>query len=349
MAEGLQREGATMAEFRGTVRVVDVARAAGVSTATVSNVINKPDRVGSRTRRKVERTIQELGFVPNRAAQQLRIGTSTSVGLIGPDISYPFFTDLARGAEAEAEERGLSVFLGNSDTSEPKQANLARSFLQQRPRGLILAPIKGPHDVLQIAEQSSIPTVLVDTPPLLDEGASSVASDSIAGGRMAAKHLIERGSRRLAFIGHPGDPTQVLERWRGAQLEVADHPGVSLVRIPPERRGLPAGIQIGRAVLAMAPDQRPDGLIAPNDALAVGAVNALVAGAGIDVFRDIRVIGYDDLEIAANAIVPITTIRQSSGLIGRSAIALLEELVGSTEPTHRRIVYDPILVPRSTT
>jgi LacI family transcriptional regulator len=338
-----------MPEVRGTVRVVDVARAAGVSTATVSNVINKPDRVGSRTRRKVERTIEQLGFVPNRAAQQLRIGTSTSVALIVPDISYPFFTDLARGAEAAAEERGLSVFLGNSDTSEAKQATLARSFLQQRVRGLLIAPIRDPRDVLQIAEHGGTHTVLVDTPPLLDEGASSVASDSIAGGRMAARHLIERGSKRLAFIGHSGDPTQVVERWNGAQLEVKEHPGVTLVRIPPQRRGLPAGIQIGRSLLELPADERPDGLIAPNDALAVGVVNALVAGAGIDVFRDIRVIGYDDLEIASNAIVPITTIRQSSELIGRSAIALLEELVNATEPTHRRIVYDPILVPRQTT
>jgi LacI family transcriptional regulator len=338
-----------VAEARATVRVVDVARAAGVSTATVSNVINKPDRVGVRTRRKVERAISELGFVPNRAAQQLRIGVSTSVGLVVPDVSYPFFTDLARGAEAEAADRGLSVFLGNSDINHDKEVGLVRSFLQQRVRGLLVAPITDPRAVLDIAEQADVPFVLVDTPPLVDCNVSSVASDSFAGGRIAVRHLRERGSTRLAFIGWDGDPSQIIERWNGALREVGDLPGVTMRRIPPEGRGLRAGINIGRAILAMPRSERPDGLIAPNDALAVGVVNALVAGAGPEVFREIRVVGYDDLEIASNAVVPITSIRQSSELIGRSAIGLLEELVGVGEPTHRRIVYDPTLVVRSTT
>jgi LacI family transcriptional regulator len=338
-----------MTEGRGPVRVIDVARAAGVSTATVSNVVNKPERVGVRTRRKVERAIRELGFVPNRAAQQLRIGQSSSVGLIVPDVSYPFFTDLARGAEAEAAELGLSVFLGNSDIDHDKEVGLVRSFLQQRVRGLLVAPITSPRAVLDIAEQADVPFVLVDTPPLLEGNVSSVASDSFAGGRIAVRHLVERGSTRLGFIGSDADPSQVIERWHGAQREVDDLPGVTLERIAPDARGLRAGITIGRAILERPADARPDGLIAPNDALAVGVVNALVAGAGTDVFRDIRVIGYDDLEIGACAVVPITSIRQSSELIGRSAIRLLEELVGSAEPTHRRIVYDPILVTRSTT
>ncbi|WP_168203902.1 LacI family DNA-binding transcriptional regulator [Humibacter ginsenosidimutans] len=338
-----------MNESRGAVRVIDVARAAGVSTATVSNVINKPDRVGARTRRKVERAIDDLGFVPNRAAQQLRIGVSSSVGLIVPDVSYPFFTDLARGAEAEAAERGLSVFLGNSDINHGKEVGLVRSFLQQRVRGLLVAPITDPRAVLDIAEHAEVPFVLVDTPSLIDANVSSVASDGFAGGRIAVRHLRERGSTRLAFIGWDGDPAQVLERWNGAQREAQETPGMALRRIPPEGRGLPAGVNIGRAILAMPPSERPDGLIAPNDALAVGVVNALVAGAGTEVFRDIRVVGYDDLEIASNAVVPITSIRQSSELIGRSAISLLEELVSTSEPVHRRIVYEPTLVVRSTT
>lgn len=338
-----------MSEVRGTVRVIDVARAAGVSTATVSNVINKPDRVGVRTRRKVERAISDLGFVPNRAAQQLRIGVSTSVGLVVPDVSYPFFTDLARGAEAEAAGRGLSVFLGNSDINHDKEAALVRSFLQQRVRGLLVAPITSPRAVLEIAEQADVPFVLVDTPPLVEGNVSSVASDSFAGGRIAVRHLCERGSTRLAFIGSDADPTQVIERWNGALREVQELPGVTLQRIPPEGRGLRAGIRIGRSLLSMPPSERPDGLIAPNDGLAVGVVNALVAEKGTEVFRDIRVVGYDDLEIAANAVVPITSIRQSSELIGRSAIDLLEELVNVPEPAHRRIVYDPVLVQRATT
>lgn len=338
-----------MNESHGPVRVVDVARAAGVSTATVSNVINKPDRVGVRTRHRVERAIDELGFVPNRAAQQLRVGVSTSIGLVVPDVSYPFFTDLGRGAEAEAADLGLSVFLGNSDIDHAKEVGLVKSFLQQRVRGLLVAPITSPRAVLEIAEQAEVPFVLVDTPPLLDGNFSTVSSDSLAGGRIAVRHLVERGSTRLAFIGSDADPSQVIERWHGAEREIHEFPGVTLERIAPEARGLRAGIGIGRAILSRPPAERPDGLIAPNDALAVGVVNALVAGAGLDVFRDIRVIGYDDLEIASNAVVPITSIRQSSELIGRSAIRLLEELVGVSQPTHRRIVYDPILVVRATT
>lgn len=338
-----------MSEARGTVRVIDVALAAGVSTATVSNVINKPTRVGATTRRKVERAIRELGFTPNRAAQQLRIGVSSSVGLIVPDVSYPFFTDLARGAEAEAADLGLAVFLGNSDVDHDKEIALVKSFLQQRVRGLLVAPITSPRAVLDIAASADLPFVLVDTPPLVDGNVSSVSSDSLAGGRIAVRHLRERGSTRLAFIGSDADPAQVIERWNGARREVEDVPGVSLVRMAPEGRGLRAGISIGHAILRMPPSERPDGLIAPNDALAVGVVNALVADAGTGVFRDIRVIGYDDLQIASNAVVPITSIRQSSDKIGRSAIELLEELVNSTEPAHRRIVYDPILVVRATT
>jgi LacI family transcriptional regulator len=334
---------------RSPVKISEVARAAGVSPGTVSNAINQPDRVNSRTLKRVKQAIAELGYMPNRAARQLRVGHSATIGLIVPDLSYPFFVDLARGAEQEADRRGATIVLANSDQDPARERKLLRIFAQQRMQGVLLAPMGAlPDEAFALAEQGTT-LVLVDNEGGARESFSSVVSDSALGGRIAARHLIERGCRRLAFVGTDDNPEQIVNRFRGAQAEVAAWPGVSIVLVEPDGQGLTAGADVGADLSATDASERPDGVIASNDAIAVGLVNALVRHGGAELLSHIKVVGYDDLEIAATAVTPVTSIRQPTEEIGRTGVELIAGGLGREPGSIRHVMFTPTLVVRQTT
>jgi len=144
------------------VSVRDVAVAAGVSVGTVSNVLNRPDRVAGATVERVNAAIADLGFVRNDAARQLRAGRSRSIGLVVLDVSNPFFTDVARGAEQRAAEEGLSVLLGNSDESSSRERGYLDLFEEQRVHGVLISPIADDLPRLRRLRERGIPVVLVD-------------------------------------------------------------------------------------------------------------------------------------------------------------------------------------------
>src|SRR5690606_7190449 len=179
------------------VGVKDVAAAAGVSVGTVSNVLNRPDRVSARTVERVQNAIQELGFVRNDAARQLRAGRSRSIGLIIPDIGNPFFAEVARGAEDRAAEAGLTVLLGSSDETEERQAAHVDLFREQRVNGVLITPASDDVSGLRALVDAGVPVVLVDR-EAPDSAFASVAVDDIEGGRLAAEHLLATGRRRIA-------------------------------------------------------------------------------------------------------------------------------------------------------
>lgn len=334
---------------RAPVKISDVARAAGVSPGTVSNAINQPGRVNSRTLKRVKSAIAELGYVPNRTARQLRVGMSATIGLIVPDLSYPFFTDLARAAEAEAERLGIALILANSDVDPAREKRLLGTFAQQRLQGVLIAPIGTlPEEAFALKAQGTA-LVLLDNEGGARDAFSSVSSDSVHGGRLATRHLIERGARSIAFVGTPTHAAQVQHRLEGAREESQLTPGVTITMLDPQGRGLSAGYALGTRLAGEAPENRPDAILAPNDALAVGLVNALVHHGGLELLRSVKVVGYDDLEIAATAAAPLTTVRQPSDAIARSGVELLHNLGTNADSELRHIVYPPSLIVRETT
>lgn len=325
----------------------DVAATASVSVGTVSNVLNAPERVAPATVARVHAAIEELGFVRNDAARQLRAGRSRSIGLLVLDVGNPFFTDLARAAERHAAQSNLVVLLGTTDDDPQRERAYLETFEEQRVFGLLISPVGDDLDRLLVAHGRGIPVVLVDR-----DGAGtplpSVAVDDVAGGRLAVAHLCEQGRRRIAFVGGPHGLRQVADRLAGAREAAGEYPGVMLEAIPTDEPSVLAGRAAGERLCALPADRRPDAVFCANDLLAIGVLQALMIG-GVSVPGDIALIGYDDIDFARSAAVPLSSIRQPSTDIGTTAIDLLLTAAESPEAEPRHVVFRPELVARAST
>src|SRR4051812_47149364 len=176
--------------------VKDVALAAGVSLGTVSNVLNRPHRVTSSTRQRVERAMEELGFVRNESAQQLRAGRSSTLAYVMLDARNPFFTDVAAGIELAAEAAGLSVFLCNSDQRAERESDYLAKLEQQRVQGVLITPVDVTSPALDTIAGRGTPVVIVDRSRDSFTGCT-VAVDDELGGRLAVDHLLERRHTRI--------------------------------------------------------------------------------------------------------------------------------------------------------
>nr|WP_228513882.1 LacI family DNA-binding transcriptional regulator [Frondihabitans sp. VKM Ac-2883] len=328
-----------------SVNVRDVAALAGVSVGTVSNVLNRPEKVADATVERVQRAIAQLGFIRNDAARQLRAGHSNAIGLVILDVTNPFFTDVARGAQQHAATFGKSVILGSSD----QQAALERSYLdlfeEQRVLGVLLSPVGPVTERLERLRSRGIPAVLVDriSP---DSSSSSVSVDDIEGGTLAVSHLIDQGRTRIAFVGGPFGIRQVSDRASGAARAAAAR-GATLEVLTTDALSIDEGRRVAGVLLARTPATRPDAVFAANDLIAIGLLQTLFADQRVSVPGDISIIGYDDIGFAASAVVPLSSIRQPSELIGRTAIDLVLEEVAGGAP--RAVVFQPELVVRAST
>lgn len=326
----------------------DVAAAAGVSVGTVSNVLNRPSSVAEKTAERVLQAIEDLGYVRNDAARQLRAGRSSSVGLIVLDAGNPFFADLARGAEEEAARAGVSVILGNSDENADRESGYLALFEEQRVRGVLISPIGDVDARLAMLRERGTPVVLVDRRSD-DDALSSVSMDDIAGGRLAAQHLLDRGRRRLAFVGGPVEIRQVSDRLSGARDAVSSHPDAQLEVLDTAGLSVLEGRRIGSELSALPPSERPDAIFAANDLVAIGLLQALVMLGRLAVPDDIAIIGYDDIGFAATTVVPLSSVRQPSRLIGETAIRILLDESDDATLARQTVVFGPELVARDST
>jgi len=322
----------------------DVARQARVSMGTVSNVLNNPTVVTDATRERVEMAIADLGFVRNEAARRLAVGRSHTVGFVVVDLGNSFFLDITRGIEAGLDEHSRQLVLANSDVDLDKQNAHLTLFEESQLSGLILAPLDAPLDAAFAVRDRGMPLVLVNWPGTDD--ACGVVNDDEFGGYIAARHLIENGRTRLLFAGGPFGLRAISDRLHGAQRAVAEEPGVSLEVIETERITMRGGTELGDELSARSARLRPDGLIAAADALAAGTIHALQVR-GIDVPRDIAVIGHDNNHFAHDNVVPISSVAQPGQDMGLTAAALLlEEILTPDEHTHRTVTMQPSLVVR---
>jgi LacI family transcriptional regulator len=330
------------------VNVRDVAARAGVSVGTVSNVLNSPDKVATATVARVQEAIDALGFVRNDAARQLRIGHSRSIGLIVLDVGNPFFTDVARAAEERASQSGRAVLIGNSDQNGDREATYLDLFEEQRVQGVLISPLGDVSARLARLRSRGIPTVLVDR--MAGNDYTSVSVDDRAGGRLAVQHLMKTGRRRIAFVGGPTSIRQVADRLAGALEAIRDYPDATLEVIDTAALTVLDGRNAGDRVRGRMPADRPDAIFAANDLLALGVLQALNMAGDQLVPQQIALIGYDDIDFATAAVVPLSSIRQPRELIGSTAVDLLiARIDGGDSLPHERVVFEPELIVREST
>jgi LacI family transcriptional regulator len=328
--------------------MTDVARRAGVSVATVSNTLNRPEIVAPATRERVQAAIDELGFVRNTTARSLKLGVVNTVGLVLVDIGNSFFVDIARGAEVETQRHGMSLVLANADVDLTRQQHYVSLFDEARFSGILLAPLDAPLGRVEATRGHGRPVVLVN---YAAEGFCGVLVDEERGGYLAARHLIELGRRRLAFMGGPLTLGAVAGRLRGARRAVEEADAdVRLEHLGTHSLNPGEGRRVAGQVAAQPPGRRPDGLVAAADTLAIGCVQELTTVHGVRVPDDVAVTGYDDNHFALDGPIPITTVRQPGHAMGEVATGLLmAEIDGLSGHTHRTVVLEPALIPRRST
>ncbi|MEV7872356.1 LacI family DNA-binding transcriptional regulator [Streptomyces sp. NPDC088124] len=335
--------------MRRPVGIKDVAGAAGVSVGTVSNVINRPESVTEETRRRVLSAIERLGYVRSESARQLRAGRSRILAVLVLDMANPFFVDVATGAERSARAAGLGVMLCNSAESPAEEATYLTLFSEQQVRGVLVTPADLSGRNLDAFRRHRIPFVLVDRIVPSADGCS-VSVDDVSGGALAVRHLLRGGHRDIAYVSGPMRLAQCRNRREGALLAFAEAglPTGALRQVEAARLDVAAGRDAGARLLGM--DPRPGAVFCANDLLALGVLQTLYH-AGVRVPEDIALVGYDDIEFAAAAAVPLTSVRQPAVQLGADAADLLIEETGEAADAHlhRRIVLQPELVVRSST
>ncbi|HJP76129.1 MAG TPA: LacI family DNA-binding transcriptional regulator [Pseudonocardiaceae bacterium] len=326
-----------------------MAKRAGVSLGTVSNVLNRPERVGQATKDKVLRAIEELGFVRNEAARQLRAGRSRTIGLLVLDVGNPFFTDIAAGVEEMAASAGLSVLLCNSAERQDREDHYLSVLEEQRALGILISPVSGSTPHLGEIRERGMPAVLVDH--RAPRRQCSVSVDDVVGGEIAVAHLIESGYERVAFVGGPTNLNQVADRLAGARKawQAAGRDDRKLTVLETTALNVASGRQMGERIAAMPARRRPNAVFCANDLLALGVLQEMTRQ-GLVVPGDIAIVGYDDIDFAAAAAVPLTSVRQPRAQLGRAATELLIEEISAPEThRHRQVVFEPELVVRAST
>lgn len=303
----------------GRPTIIDVAKAAGVSKSTVSLVLQNSPAVSDRTREDVRRAMAELGYVYNRAAANLRSSQIGLVGLVINDLRNPFFTEFATAVQMAISAAGYATVVANTDEDPALQARTIAAMIEHGVSGLIISPVYGEEEASfgQLA-RAGIPAlqVLRKVSPRTDLFPFA-APDYVAGGRLAAEHLIATGARRIAFVGGIEGRSVTSERQSG-YLEVLARHG----REPHLIHGRPTRA-FGRECAERFLDGTDcDAAVCFNDLVALGMMSGF-ASRGRLVGRDFRLVGFDDIEEAAHSHPALTSVQCGIAGFGQEMAATL--------------------------
>ena len=331
--------------------IKDVALKADVSVTTVSHVVNDTRHVSAKVRERVELAIRELGYVPNAMARSLKSNTTSTLGMLIPNSSNPYFAEIVRIVEDRCFGAGYTLVLCNTDDEPHRQSVYLKVLAERRIDGLIVVSTgAGTADDDSLAKQLHglrVPTVLVDR-EIADPACDLVETAHMQGGLLAVRHLLSLGHKRIACIGGPVGvmpSEQRIEGWRMALAEAGATPDTDTLLW---RGGFTSqgGYEAMHAILRTP--QAPSAVFVCNDLMAIGALRA-AHESGVHVPDDLSIVGFDDIELSAYTSPPLTTVAQPKERIGALAVDMLLERVGGKRRDARKVVLQPELRVRAST
>jgi len=326
------------------ITLEDIARLVGLSTSTVSRALNNKPDVHPRTREKVIRVAERLGYTPNSIARSLKYKKTKTIGVIIADISNPFFAAVVAGIEDEVRKKNYNIILCSSNEEYEREEEAIMVLLRQRVDGLLITPTqRESKDILHI-KSLTVPFVLIGRHFSSIE-TNYVITDDVLGGFLATDHLLERGHRKILFINAPlhiSSAKERLEGYKQALLKYGVEFDEKLVKIAPNAKMIDA-YKIAKKVLSQKLDFTA--VFTFSDFLAIGVIKALYEN-GLKVPRDIAIVGYDDIEFSSALEVPLTTVRQPKYELGKEATNILIEkiLKGKSNRVYKRVVKPELII-----
>jgi LacI family transcriptional regulator len=331
------------------VRMKDIARELGVSTVTVSKVFNNHTDIGAATRERVLRRIKELNYQPSLHAQGLASGQSFMIGLVVPDLVHVFFSEVAKSISKVIRQQGYGLVISSSNDDPRLEREEISQMMRHRVDALIVASCQEASKGLR-AISAEVPLILLDR-KYDDFKANFIGINDELVGKMATGHLIERGFRRIAYIGGRTASTSH-GRLIGYKQALAEH-GISVPetyivsRRHADESGDTTGCRAMEKLLKLRP--RPDAVFCFNDPAAVGAMNAILS-AGLRIPEDIAIIGAGNIRYGGSLRVPLSSIEVFSDTLGENAGKLALQLTASKKSAPpKAIVIQPKLIVRDST
>ncbi|XJZ27965.1 LacI family DNA-binding transcriptional regulator [Bacillota bacterium Lsc_1132] len=324
------------------VRIVDVAKKANVSTATVSRVLSRPGAVKEATTEKVLKAIEDLNYQPNVLARQLRRLETNTILVVVPDITNPFFSNVLRGIQSVAVDNGYQVLLGDTCNDVELENGYLDILQQKKADGMVLLTARTGVKAVKEAAQS-YPVVLA-CEYIEGSGIPTVSIDNISGARKATEYLIDLGHTRIGCITGPLNVVLGRDRLKGFYQAMAQRSiEVEPVLIQEGDFTFESGFNLMMKFLALG--ELPTAIFAANDEMAMGAIKAIKTK-GMKVPEDISIIGFDDVKFSAIFEPGITTIAQPAFEIGTNAMELLLKLINKEELQRDQIILDDQLIIR---
>jgi LacI family transcriptional regulator len=323
------------------VTIHDVAAHARVSAMTVSRVINKSPRVSDETRQRVEASIEELGYVPNRLARGLIQRKTHAFGVIVPDVANPFFTLVVRGVEEVAWRAGYHVILCDTQGDLERERGYLEDMVAFQVAGVLIAPVGDrSRPQLRRLTRSNVPFVLVDR-SISGFEADLVQGDSIAGARRLVEHLIGLGHRRIAMVTETTDVSTARDRLQGYR-DALEHAGIEDdPQLVVESSAIDPNVAAASTLRLLALLDPPTAIFAVNNIAVVGVVEA-ARQQKLEIPRDLALVCFDDIEHVSRLYPFLTVMAQPAETYGTIATQLLlDRLSGRTGQQRRRVVVLP--------
>lgn len=323
--------------------IKEIAEMANVSSATVSKILNGKDKyISEATRQRVLEIVEREGYISNAIAKSLKIKSTSTLGIIIPDVMNLFFSELARGIEDAAERMGYSVILCNSDNKTSKEEKYIQVLQEKMVDGIILTASE--QSVSNSLKRRNMPMVLLDRDILIDGNVGRIVVDNKTGAYDATKYLIKKRCKNIGFISSDNVVKSSGERLNGyRQALIESNMEVDENKIYLHNYSIDTGYEGAKKLLE---NNKLDGICCGNDLIAIGAIKALNE-MKIKIPEDVKVIGFDDIQISQYVEPPLTTIKQPIYEMGEEAVKMLISIIENKSVGETKVLKTTLVERRS--